>query len=171
MKYLILIVFLSGCASTAYYDREDAYDQKMRFLEQEKEQGRIGETEYSNSLLQLAQRYIPDHPVMVQAYRERLELASALERNEITRAEFEARWKNRKDFYNAKVANYNLEVAEENANQQRVQQPSLNPFAAMMMMNMLNNQANRLNQVNQPFFQRRHCRSYAFAGAIETDCY
>jgi hypothetical protein len=167
MKYLILLVLLSGCASTAYYDREDVYDQKVKLLEQKKEQGKIGEVEYSNSLLQLVERYIPDHPVMSQAYRERLELASALERGEITRTDFEAQWKNKKELYNARVADYNLEAAKGNVRRQ----PLHNPFAAMMMMNMLNNQANQFNQVNQFSLQPKHCRSYAFGGAIESSCY
>jgi hypothetical protein len=172
MKYLIVwVFFLSGCASTPPYDRNAVYDQKSTSLEQEKKQGKIGEVEFSTSMLQLAQRYIPDHPVMVQALNERLELASALERGEISRIEFDAQWKSRSDFYNAKVAKYNADIDEENArrrdqySRQRAQQPAFNPFAAMLMMNMLN------NQINRPSLQPRHCQSYAIGGTVQTDCY
>lgn len=180
MKYLIVfIVFLSGCATTqdAQYVQQEREHQALEaelkeradLLVQDLKSGKLSEAEFSVKRLDLQERYFPQSRETLALLRDRLALSSALERGDITRLQFDAAWNERKRQFEVTregdEARYQQQVAQQ-------QNQPMNPVAALIMMNMINNGANRISNSLQPLTPAPvNCYSSPLGGQVVTNCY
>src|SRR5215217_3286514 len=100
MKYLIILaLLLSGCASVEQRKQEALnaeYDEHQTALLKDFKDGKLGEVEFSNKQLTLNEHYFPNAHITHATLRDRVALASALERREITRLQFDLAWNERR---------------------------------------------------------------------------
>lgn len=183
MRYaLVLLLFLSGCASTydqQYAQQEALYRYNLDQVEKissalvkDLEEGRLSEAGFSQKRLDLERQYFPEAYNTIAALQDRLTLSKAMERGEITRLQFDLAWTERKRKLQEQIAAADAQQQQYMAQQQN---QGMNPAAAMIMMNMINNGANRIVNSVQPQYHQPpmpiNCNSYAFGNGVQTTCY
>ncbi|HVW64235.1 MAG TPA: hypothetical protein VHB01_04410 [Nitrosospira sp.] len=169
MKYiLVLVLFLTGCASMQPANNTSIFEEKMGILEYKLKTGQIGELDHAKAALAAATQYFPNDNLLIALRQEKVALASALERGSINKEEYQALWESRKSNYNEMRSQRDARVAQQ-------QNQPMNPMQTLIMMNAINQTANRIgHSLDTPQFSVNspvNCQSYASGNGVNTTCY
>lgn len=176
---IIVIVLLSGCAqygagSNSYggYDlaasvASNNYDIEADRLEKMQLAGEITQLELSRGLFSAHERYIPDETIYGLYLANRIDLATRLDRKEITTEQFAAT--NRILF-----AEYKDRVAQTNAQRQaeyNARAQAQNYYRAAMGAQIINNMNQNYQRGMRPITPMVNCTSTGLGGVVSTTCY
>jgi hypothetical protein len=179
MKYLIILALLLSPVSS-YGQSNSAYEQlhaegatKIGELRKELDSGKIDEITFARRGIVIAQQYMQDETELNAFIRERLALAYALEKGEISRKQFDQaieekaaaaeaamikrtrqekemaahtmeRKRLERELAEAKRVAAEAQRREEATRRAYIENPPMNPVQALLMMNMINRTADRI---------------------------